>query len=207
MENILVAYVTRSGSTRQLAEYIGKELGTPGTQVDVLPISQVSDLTRYELVVVGGLLYRFGWHPDVVRFLQAHEPALKQTRVALFVSGLRLVKTQELDRNPFPVFVDPAMAREPAHPNKLTLVENLSTYSRYLGPALPSIAEIHPVSLAFFAGNLDLKTLNVPERLIMGLLMLTTGVKRGDHRNWGAVRTWAGSLRGAVATSSGPSSG
>ena len=98
MKTILIAYATRSGSTRQVAEFIGKELGTPGAQVDVLPISQVSDVTRYDGIIVGGLLYRFGWHAEIVRFLQANEPALKQKPVALFVSGLRLVKTQELDR-------------------------------------------------------------------------------------------------------------
>ncbi len=194
MEKVLVTYATRSGSTREIAEFIGKELTALGAQVDVLPIREVADIAHYGTVIAGGLLYRFGWHPEVAQFVQANKSMLKHKPTAIFVTGLRLTKTSEYDRFSFPVFLDPTMAREPTNPARLTWVENLSTCSRYLGPVLASITEIRPLSLAFLAGKLDLKTLNLPEKLIMLLLMFLTGVKQGDHRNWDAIRTWSGSL-------------
>jgi menaquinone-dependent protoporphyrinogen IX oxidase len=194
MEKILVTYTSRSGSTREIAEFIGADLAALGAQVDVLPIREVADIAPYGTVIAGGLLYRFGWHPEVARFVQVNQAVLKHKPTAIFVTGLRLIKTAEIDGLPFPVFLDPQMAKEPTNPGKLTWLDSLSTCSRYLGSALASITEIRPLSLAFFAGKLDLKTLNLPEKLIMRMLMLLTDVKQGDHRNWDAIRAWSGGL-------------
>jgi len=194
MEKILIMYATRSGSTCEIARFIGKELTALGAQVDVLPICEVADIAPYGTVIVGGPLYRFGWHPEGAQFVQANKSMLKHKPTAIFITGLGLTKTSECDRFSFPVFLDPKMAKEPINPARLTWIENLSTCSRYLGPVLASIMEIKPLSLAFLAGKLDLKTLNLPEKLIMLLLMFVTGVKQGDHRNWDAIRTWSGSL-------------
>ncbi len=198
MEKILVTYASRSGSTREIADFIGKELTALGAQVDVLSIREVADIAPYGTIIAGGLLYRFGWHPEIAQFVQANKSMLKQKPTAFFVSGLRLIKTSEIDGLLFPVFLDPAMAKEPTNPSRLTWIETLSTLSNYLAPVLASITEIRPLSLAFLAGKLDLKTLNLPEKLIMLLLMFLTGVKQGDQRNWDAIRTWSGSLYRAL---------
>jgi menaquinone-dependent protoporphyrinogen IX oxidase len=194
MERILVTYATKSGSTREIAECIGKELTALGAHADVLPIREVTDIASYSSVIVGGLLYRFGWHSEASQFVQTNKSVLKHKPTAIFITGLRLIKTSEIDRLPYPVFLDPAMAKEPMNPSKLTWAENLSTCSHYLGPALAWFKEIRPMSLAFLAGKLDFRTLNLPEKLIMRLLMLLTGVKQGDHRNWDAIRDWSGGL-------------
>jgi menaquinone-dependent protoporphyrinogen oxidase len=120
MEKVLVTYATRSGSTREIAEFIGKELTALGAQVDVLPIREVTDIAPYGTVIAGGLLYRFGWHPEVAQFVQANKSMLKHKPTAIFVTGLRLTKTSEYDRFSFPVFLDPTMAKEPTNPARLT---------------------------------------------------------------------------------------
>jgi menaquinone-dependent protoporphyrinogen IX oxidase len=41
-DRILVTYATRSGSTRNVAEAIGKTLEKSGARVDVLPVQEVT---------------------------------------------------------------------------------------------------------------------------------------------------------------------
>ena len=54
MTRILVAYATLSGSTGEVARVVGEEIAKSGVQVDVLPLIQVTDLERYDGVVLGG---------------------------------------------------------------------------------------------------------------------------------------------------------
>jgi len=47
-QKILITYASRSGSTAEIAEAIGKTLTQNGAQVDVLPMQEVTDLTPYQ---------------------------------------------------------------------------------------------------------------------------------------------------------------
>ena len=196
---VLIAFVSHSGSTRETAEAMRDEFIALGHDAEARPVAEVADLSQYDLVVAGGLLYRFGWHPDIARFLEGRRDALQSQRVALFVTGLRLVKTPLCDQPPCPLFLDPAMAVEPAKPAGLSPLERLSTMDGYLRQALPSIEAIRPLSLGFFAGVLNLGALGLPERLMLRLLMLLTGIRQGDHRNWPAIREWVGTVAAGAA--------
>ena len=44
MIKILVAYATMAGSTAEVAQIVGEELGQCGIQVDVLPLSEIKDI-------------------------------------------------------------------------------------------------------------------------------------------------------------------
>jgi menaquinone-dependent protoporphyrinogen oxidase len=198
MNRVLIAYVSRSGSTVEIARFIGNELSTRELAVDAKPISETSDLSSYDFVIAGGLIYRFGWHPEIIRFLKENLEVLKARKTALFVTGLRLVRTPDCDGVPYPIFIDPAILKSPTD---LTIgglkkgpLDTYTTMKRYLKTALPTIEEISPVSLAFFAGKLDLQTLQLPERLIMLILMLLIGKKPGDYRNWESIRAWVDGL-------------
>jgi menaquinone-dependent protoporphyrinogen IX oxidase len=189
--NVLITYVSRAGSTREIAARIQAEFESQGMQVETKAAAEVADLSAFDAVVAGGLLYRLGWHPDLLRFLRKHRAALREKKVALFVTGLRLVRTPALEREAFPVFVDPAIEVLPASSARLTLGEWFTTFTRYLGPTLPLIREICPTGLAFFAGSLQLFSLSPFERLTAILLMALTGIQPGDHRSWEAVREWS----------------
>jgi menaquinone-dependent protoporphyrinogen oxidase len=190
MKRLLIAYVSHSGSTREIAQFLSDELSTRGFTVDMLPLAEISDLTPYEFIIAGGLLYRFGWHPDILRFLERNLPELQKKQVALFVTGMHLIKTPRCDQLSYPVFIDPAMANPVwARPNP-TIFDGGSTIDGYLRLALSTIEQIKPVCLGFFAGKLDLRTLKLPEQMIMRILMLLTGMKTGDYRNWDALHAW-----------------
>jgi menaquinone-dependent protoporphyrinogen oxidase len=188
---VLIAYFSRSGSTREVAERIRAEMEREGWQAEVMLITQVVDLSEFDAVITGGMLYRLGWHPELVRFLRKHRAALREKKVALFVTGLRLVRTPALEREAFPVFIDPAVEKLPASPGRLSPAEWFTTYSRYLGPVLGLIRELNPAGLAFFGGSLQLFSLSPFERVTAILLMALTGIQPGDHRNWDAVRSWS----------------
>ena len=84
---VLVAYGSRRGSTREIAEEVGTALEEDGFQVSVFPAAQVHDVTRYDAVVLGGALYMYRWHREARRFARCHALALSGRPVWLFSSG------------------------------------------------------------------------------------------------------------------------
>ena len=83
MTDVLVAYATRHGSTREVAESVARTLRAEGLTVDVLPAALVVDLDAYEAVVLGSAIYMGRLHKDARTLLGA----LGGRRVAVFAMG------------------------------------------------------------------------------------------------------------------------
>jgi menaquinone-dependent protoporphyrinogen oxidase len=86
-EPVLVAYASRHGSTRGVAERIGAALAGQGFAVDVLPVEQAVDLQRYEAVVLGSPVYNQRWLPEAEAWLRAGRSVLAGRPVWLFSVG------------------------------------------------------------------------------------------------------------------------
>ncbi len=84
---VLVAYATKLGSTREIAEFIGDTLRDRGLEVDVAPARTVTDLAPYQAVVLGSALYAAHWQREANRFVLRHTHALRMRPVWLFSSG------------------------------------------------------------------------------------------------------------------------
>ena len=67
---ILVAYASKNGSTREVAEAIARVLHANGHAVDFRSAGEVGDLKSYSGVVLGGSIYVGRWHPDALDFLK-----------------------------------------------------------------------------------------------------------------------------------------
>ena len=86
-EKVLVAYASKYGATREIAEKIGDVLNHAGLRVDVQPVESVRDIYTYQAVILGAAVYIGKWPKEAVKFLQAHEKTLASRPVWLFSSG------------------------------------------------------------------------------------------------------------------------
>ena len=84
---VLVAYGSKMGGTRGLADMIGNELADNGLDVDIVDARAVTSLDGFDAVVLGGALYTARWHKHARRFVSRHRKALKDKPVWLFSSG------------------------------------------------------------------------------------------------------------------------
>jgi menaquinone-dependent protoporphyrinogen oxidase len=90
----LVAYGTRHGSTREVAEAIAATLRERGLAVDVRPAGEVGALDGYDAVILGGALYAARWHADARRLLR--RPELATRPVAVFALGPRTLSEDDV---------------------------------------------------------------------------------------------------------------
>jgi menaquinone-dependent protoporphyrinogen oxidase len=83
----LVTYVSKHGSTRGIAEAIGRRLRERGVDAEVRPIGDGDGLEGYDAVVVGSAVYLGSWMKEAQAFLERHAEALRTVPVWLFSSG------------------------------------------------------------------------------------------------------------------------
>jgi menaquinone-dependent protoporphyrinogen oxidase len=84
---VLVAYATKHGSTREIAEEIGRVLEAAGLETVVMPARGVVDLAPYDAIVLGSALYAAHWRREANRFVTRHLEELRHRPVWLFSSG------------------------------------------------------------------------------------------------------------------------
>lgn len=83
-DKILVAYATKSGSTIDVAQTIGKSLSDKGATVEVRPIKSVTNVDGFRAVIIGSGI-RFGqWLPEAVEFVKNNQTKLSQLPIAFF---------------------------------------------------------------------------------------------------------------------------
>jgi menaquinone-dependent protoporphyrinogen oxidase len=91
---LLVAYASKRGSTKEVAEALVERLRRDGQEAEVRSAADVDDLAPYEGVVLGGSFYVGRWHDDAVGFLTRHWRELSKRPVWAFGLG---PKTSEED--------------------------------------------------------------------------------------------------------------
>lgn len=164
---ILVTYASRTGSTAEVAEAIGKTLSENRTDVDIIPMEEVKDLASYQAVIVGSAIRKSKWLPEAVQFVRTHQETLRHKPIAMFTVCITL-----------------AMSNSEQYRSVVT------------GWTAPVSALIRPLSEGLFAGVLDFGKLPFSLDTLMLRATVAAGVfPRGDHRDWNAVRAWAESLK------------
>ena len=130
---VLVAYASKHGSTAEVAEVIAASLCQLGLEVEVSPVSDVDEASRYRGVVLGGALYMGRLHRDARRFLRRHRETLSTLPVAVFAMRPRTLEAKDV-----------ASSRE------------------QLDHALDRVPEVAPFSVAVFGGVVDPEELDFP---------------------------------------------
>jgi menaquinone-dependent protoporphyrinogen oxidase len=118
MTTVLVAYASKHGSTREIAEAIAAVLRDGGHDADVRPARDVRSLGDAGAVVLGSALYAAHWQRDAARFVRRHLVALQQRPVWLFSSG-PLDDSATRDRLPVPEPVAAATTRVGARDHRI----------------------------------------------------------------------------------------
>jgi menaquinone-dependent protoporphyrinogen oxidase len=168
---VLVTYASRMGSTAGVAAAIGKVLADNGVQVDVRPMSEVTDTTPYRAVVAGSAIRGGRWLPEAMVFM--------------------LKNKTDLSRKPFAAFLV-CMTMSFKNENYRTAVKDWLDPVRTL---------VRPVREGFFAGALDTRNISsLRDRLKFRLSVLLGVWKEGDHRDWKAIHDWAAQLKPALET-------
>lgn len=166
-KRILVTYASRTGSTAEVAEAIGKALAEGGAQVDVLRMQDVNDLSPYSSVVAGSAVRGSKWLPEAVEFIQAHRSTLAQKKFAMFTVCITMaMKNAENYRAGVMTWIAPVRAM------------------------------VKPLSEGLFPGWLDFSKLPFNFDTLKLRLTVALGIfPSGDHRDWKAIRSWAEGLK------------
>lgn len=163
---ILIVYATRTGSTKGVAEYIGKVFGQLGEKADVMPVQAVTDLSGYKAVVVGSAIQGGKLLPEAVTFIENNRRELSQKPLAFFLVCMTLAMRKGNTYRPM--------------------------VSGFLQPVRNIVT---PVSEGLFAGILDIKKIPSWSDRLKFRLSVWFGVwKEGDHRDWQAIENWTKNL-------------
>ena len=84
---VLVAYASKLGSTREIAETIAGVLNASGCEAAAQSVRDARTLDGWDAVVLGSALYAAHWQRDANRFVTRHGDALRARPLWLFSSG------------------------------------------------------------------------------------------------------------------------
>ncbi len=162
MTQVLVAYGTRYGSTREVAETVAATLEELGMDTDLKQAREVRSLDGFGAVVLGTPLYMGALHKDVRALLERNRAALEHTPFALFALG--------------PIKAD----------------DGVDASREQLFTALAKRPVPTPAATAVFVGAYDPARLGFKDKMIAALPASPLhGVPAHDDRDWEAIRAWA----------------
>jgi menaquinone-dependent protoporphyrinogen oxidase len=165
MTQMLVAYGTRYGSTREVAEAVAATLVEQGIETDVKQAREVRSLDGYDAVVLGTPLYMGALHKDVRALLERSREALEHTPWALFALG------------------------------PIKAADGLDGSREQLFTALAKLPAPTPAFTAVFVGAYDPARLGFKDKMVAALPASPLhGEVEHDERDWDAIRAWAGEL-------------
>ncbi len=173
--NVLVAYATKHGATKGIAERIGATLGAEGLTVTVRPVTEAGGLAGYDAFVIGSAAYMGAWLGEATTFVRRNLSALGQRPVWLFSSGP--VGTETVDKKGHDVLVT-------SEPNEFA---EFATALRARGKRV-----------FFGAYDPDAPAVGIAEGLMERFLRVMPAVREvlpaGDFRDWSAIEGWASGI-------------
>jgi menaquinone-dependent protoporphyrinogen oxidase len=164
---ILVTYASRTGSTAEIAQYIGKTLSDLGEKVDVISMNEVTDISKYDFVVAGSAIQAGKWLPEAADFIETNKIELNQKSFAVFLVCMTLA------------------------------MKKADSYRGFVSGWLDPVRNIvKPKSEGLFKGSLDINKIpSLGDRIKFRISILFGVWKEGDHRDWQEIKDWATNLR------------
>ncbi len=191
---VLLAYATRHGSTKEVADAVAEELRASFAEVDIREAGSAPPPAGYDAVVVGGPMI-MGWHKGARKYLKRHKDQLGAVPFAIFVTAASLTEDGVDAVQGMPIAKDPWLVKKPQNAEKLSRKERYALPRHYVGDILKDCAPARPRTVAVFGGSLDLTTMRVFEKLFV---LLAIGATPGDGRHYDFIREWAAGLGDAL---------
>lgn len=166
---VLVAYASKHGTTRAIAERIAATLTGAGCPAEARPVEGAGDLAGYDAFVLGSAAYYGHWRKAATKFVRTNATLLAQRPVWLFSSGPLGTEATDAQGNDL---------REGAVPKEI------SDLRQVVG------ARDHRV----FFGALAPASLTWPERLLRRLPAGRALLPEGDFRDRADIDAWAGAI-------------
>jgi len=85
VNKILIAYISKTGSTKEISEEIGRIMEKNGFQVELKDIPAVQNLDGYSAVILGAPINGFRWLPEAEKFIEDHKAELLKVPAAYFI--------------------------------------------------------------------------------------------------------------------------
>ena len=162
LPELLIAYVTRGGSTAEVAEALGATLRESGILVQVEPMNQVESLLGWKALILGAPLYMGRFPGDLYKFFSRRREALDVLHPWCFVLGPTRNEPKDF---------------EAAHS------QAEKQFRRY--------PWFRPTELHIFGGKWDPNTLPFPFSLLRHLPANPMNkIPASDIRDWAAIREW-----------------
>jgi menaquinone-dependent protoporphyrinogen oxidase len=164
--SILVAYASKHGATREIAERIAETLVAAGQKAEARPVAAAGDLVDYGAFVIGSAVYMGHWQKEAAEFVRHNRAVLAGRPVWLFSSG--------------------PLGTEPTDPQgrDLTVVAEPKEIAEFR-------EAIRPRGHRVFFGVLDPGRLGLSERALRKLPAGRALLPEGDFRDWTQIEAWA----------------
>lgn len=168
---ILVAYASRHGASRGIAERVAETLKGRGMDVTLEPVESTAAVSDYDAFVIGSAAYVGHWLKEATQFVQRNRAVLERHPVWLFSSGP--IGTETVDAKGRDVLA----ASEP---------QEFADFA----------ATIHPRDQRVFFGAFDpdAAPIGLAERLgapFMRMASVRQAMPAGDFRDWPVIEAWA----------------
>ena len=164
---ILVAYASAHGSTKEVAQFIGRVLATYNAEVTVTNVVDVQSVEGYDAYVLGSAIHASLWLQEMCTFIDRFEDLLARKPMYFWVSCIRAL--EEDGREHALKYYFDFKAMEPFDVREVAVLTgklNTSAITRQ--------------EQWFLVANYDGK--------------LSPGNIKHDYRDWQAIATWANNI-------------
>ncbi len=170
---ILVAYASKAGSTKGIAEFIGDKLRERGIQAEVQEVGSVRDPENYGAFVIGSAVYTGHWVKEAKQFVLRNRNLLSGRPVWLFSSGPTGPQTKDPKGRDLRELSGPTEIgelKEAAHPRE------------------------HRVFFGALFGDRLGGAVGFTYRLMRRSKTVAESMPDGDYRDWKDIETWASGI-------------
>jgi menaquinone-dependent protoporphyrinogen oxidase len=176
---VLVAYASRYGSTKGIAEFIAERLRQKGIEADAKDVGNTGELGAYDAFVVGSAVFMGHWMNEAKQFLRKNRAVLLKHPIWLFSSGPTGSKpTDDKGRNLLEV-------SGPTELEELKEMCNPRDHHVFFGALFP---ERLTGSTGFFY-RMAQRSKSARESM---------SENEGDFRDWKAIEAWTDTIAGGL---------